>query len=65
MEYTPDEIRALRETECFSIINRGNLWYNVYVYGDPTRAYELRAWYKAWLDAPETGIIPTKPSWLE
>lgn len=63
--YTADEIREMREKECFPIINRGELWYNFYVYVDPVRSTELRDWYLAWLNAPETRIIPTKPSWIE
>lgn len=56
------EYRRRRETECFSIVNRGQLWYEGITI---TRLIELRAWYKAWLDVTETMVIPTKPAWLE
>lgn len=65
MAYTKEEIRQMREEECFSYINRGNLWYEKYVYPDPGRNEELNAWYRAWLKATETGVIPEKPSWLD
>lgn len=55
------EIRIKRETECFTIINRGQLWYNKL--SEPQKQ-ELQTWYQAWLDAPTTLQIPTKPSWL-
>lgn len=55
-------IRLQRETECFSIINRGALWYGKL---EEEQKTELSAWYQAWLDAPQTGIIPTKPSWIK
>ena len=57
-----EDIRRRREEECFSIINRGNLWYDTLT--DEQKA-ELRVWYHAWLDAPQTMAIPTKPTWLE
>lgn len=56
------EYRQRRETECFSVINRGQLWYEGITI---SRLIELRAWYKAWLDVTETMVIPTRPSWLE
>lgn len=54
-------IRARRETECFPIINRGELWYNKLTVEQKT---ELSVWYQNWLDAPQTGITPIKPVWL-
>ena len=54
-------IRSTRERECFPVINRGRLWYNLLT---PEQYGELNKWYKDWLDAPETGIIPAKPKWL-
>lgn len=56
------EYRRRRETECFSVINRGQLWYEGLTI---SRLIELRAWYKAWLAVTETMVIPAKPSWLE
>jgi hypothetical protein len=55
-------LREQRESECFSIINRGQLWYNSLTEEQLT---ELQVWYMAWLDVTETKIIPTKPSWLK
>lgn len=26
---------------------------------------ELSAWYQAWLDAPQTNVVPAKPAWLD
>lgn len=54
-------IRTRREIECFSVINRGQLWYNKLT---DDQKNELPEWYQQWLDAPETGVIPKKPSWL-
>lgn len=54
-------IRDLRQTECFSIINRGTLWYQSLT---EAQLVELSQWYNAWLDAPETLVVPEKPSWL-
>ena len=55
-------LRKQREKECFPIINRGALWYNKLT---ETQKQELSAWYEEWLDAPETGVIPTAPAWLD
>lgn len=55
-------IRARRERECYSVINRGQLWYEGI---SLARLAELRQWYKAWLDAPATLIIPDRPAWLD
>lgn len=55
-------IRARRETECFPIINRGELWYNNLT---SAQKAELSDWYTAWLNAPETFEIPTRPDWLK
>ena len=54
-------IRSKRESVCFPIINRSTLWYNR-LSSDKQR--ELSNWYQAWLDAPETGIIPNTPDWI-
>ena len=56
-----DELRQRRETECFSYINRGRLWYDRLT---DAQAAELAAWYEAWLHVTETLTVPTKPSWL-
>lgn len=55
-------IRGQRAEECFPIINRGELWYNKLT---TEQRNELSAWYEAWLDAPQTDIIPDLPSWVK
>lgn len=57
-----DAIRARRERECYSVINRGQLWYEGV---SIAHLVELRKWYKAWLEAPATLIIPDRPVWLD
>lgn len=54
-------LRSRRKAECFSVINRGALWYEKLT---QTQKQELSAWYEAWLDAPATGTAPTAPIWL-
>lgn len=54
-------LRTRRESECFLIINRGQLWY---AFLTAEQLQELKSWYQAWLDITETGVIPEKPSWL-
>lgn len=61
-DYRKNEIRARREKECFSYVNRGTLWYNKLT---PEQDIELQNWYDAWLEAPETLIIPKKLEWLD
>ena len=55
------EFRLRRETECFSVINRGQLWYEGV---SITQLLELRRWYKAWLNVTETMVVPEKPAGL-
>ena len=54
-------LRQLREKECFSIVNRGKLWYNCLTDEQLT---ELTDWYFAWLDVTKTKVIPIPPAWL-
>ena len=61
-EANKNVIRARRERECYSVINRGQLWYEGI---SLARLAELRQWYKAWRDAPATLIIPDRPAWLD
>ena len=56
------KIRHRRKVECFPIINRGSLWYDTLT--DEQKA-ELSVWYHQWLDAPQTMVIPDKPTWLD
>lgn len=57
-----DNFRYRRDRECFSIINRGILWYETLT---EKQKAELKAWYNAWLDVTETKEVPTKPEWLD
>ena len=63
--YTQEEyinnLRAKRETECFLIINRGQLWYDTL---NEQQIVELKQWYIDWLDVTDTLEVPIKPSWL-
>lgn len=56
-----DDLRIRREKECFSVINRGQLWYEGVTV---LQLLELRQWYKDWLNVTETFVVPEKPSWL-
>lgn len=56
-----NEIRCRRASECFPIVNRGVLWYNKLT---AEQGAELSAWYEAWLNAPQTMTVPTKPEWV-
>lgn len=60
-DYTAKAIRQLRRLECFDVADRA-AWYDALT--DEQKA-EVQAWRKAWLDAPETGIIPKKPDWIK
>lgn len=55
------DLRARRETECFSVINRGQLWYEGI---SIPQLLELRQWYKDWLAVTETKVVPERPAWL-
>ncbi|MEG0898509.1 MAG: hypothetical protein RSF40_02210 [Oscillospiraceae bacterium] len=56
------DLRLRREIECFSIINRGKLWYDTLT---AQQTQELNMWYQAWLDVTETKQIPNKPKWTK
>lgn len=56
------ELRLRRDEECFTMINRGGLWYDLLTKSEKD---ELLEWYHAWLDVTLTGIIPSKPEWLK
>lgn len=57
-----ERLRVERDAECFSVINRGWLWYDTLT---EKQTKELRKWYKDWLDVTETRKKPDKPSWLK
>ena len=56
------DLRMRREKECYSIINRGQLWYEGV---SIPQLLELRKWYQAWLNVTETMVVPDKPAWLQ
>ena len=60
-ERAEEEIRTRREKECFPVINRGQLWYSRLT---EEQKAELDTWYQAWLDAPDTRIIPEPLDWV-
>jgi len=60
-EEQKENLRSRRETECFAVINRGQLWYEGI---SLSRLLELRQWYKAWLNVTTTLVAPEKPKWL-
>lgn len=60
-ERIADELRFKRQKACFSIINRGELWYSRLTAGQKE---ELDAWYQAWLDVTDTKVLPDTPTWL-
>lgn len=57
-----DALRGKRRTECFPIVNRGQLWYAQLT---EEQAAELADWYRAWLDVTESRIIPETPVWVK
>lgn len=63
---TEDKYRELlrreRAEECFPVVNRGVLWYNML---SSEQRIELDSWYKNWLDAPSTLQKPSIPGWLK
>lgn len=61
-ELKADVLRKRRKKECFPIINRGGLWYDKLT---EEQTAELSAWYDAWLNAPQTGMAPEKPTWIK
>lgn len=57
-----EELRNAREIICFTIINRGKLWYDKLT---KSQLNELNIWYHEWLDVTQTKQIPKKPSWIK
>ena len=62
LQFRQDELRMLREKECFSVINRGWIWYSSLTL---SQWRELRNWYLAWLNVTKTMTIPDRPSWVD
>ena len=61
-ESEKEALRQRRQTECFTFVNRGQLWYAAL---SIKQLAELTAWYTAWLKVTETKTIPERPEWLE
>ena len=61
-EAVKEALRIQRESECFPIINRGELWYQSLTSAQIT---ELSEWYNAWLDVTETMTVPEALSWVK
>lgn len=61
LEKEKDILRLRRTIDCFSIINRGKLWYDSL---SQQQLLELQAWYQAWLSVTDSLIVPDKPDWL-
>lgn len=55
------ELRKERDRVCFSIVNRGQVWYDGLTY---EQRIELMEWYRAWLNVTETLKTPPMPEWL-
>ena len=62
LEQKLEALRSKREVECFTIVNRGQLWYNSLT---DEQINELNTWYQAWLDVTETLKEPEKPEWIK
>jgi len=72
-----EDVRFKRHQECFTVINRGKLWYDSLT---KEQICELTLWYNNWLNITEVikellktnkvedinlcAIIPTRPSWI-
>ena len=56
------DLRAKREAECFTVINRGKLWYDLLTF---EQEKELADWYEAWLNVTITKTIPERPVWVD
>lgn len=69
IENKKNELRYKREVDCFSIINRGQLWYDRL---SDIQRVELDIWYSKWLSITDIvtentdieAIMPIKPTWL-
>lgn len=57
-----EQLRVERDKECFTVINRGWLWYDTL---SDKQTKELRKWYQDWLDVTDTRKKPDRPSWLK
>lgn len=60
-ELLKEVLRKKREDVCFSIVNRGQVWYETLTV---EQKIDLQNWYKEWLDVTNTLIEPLRPQWL-
>lgn len=64
--FTEDEkkeiLRKKREKICFTIVDRGELWYKSL---SEEQIKELTQWYNDWLSVTETMTEPSMPAWLK
>jgi hypothetical protein len=61
-DYLINDFRNRRNQECFTIVNRGKLWYDNLT---QEQLEELNKWYTEWLNVTDTLEEPVKPSWLK
>ncbi len=61
-EQKREGLRKRRERICFSVINRGRLWYDSLT---EEQTAELAIWYRDWLDATDTLVEPSAPAWID
>lgn len=59
--YILNYFRYRREKVCYSIVNRGQVWYN---HLSTEQKAELNDWYEDWLDVTETLKEPDYLTWL-
>lgn len=57
-----EELRRQRERICFSVVNRGQVWYDTLT---TVQKAELLLWYNAWLNVTETLKVPDMPCWIK
>lgn len=55
-------LRERRTKECFSVINRGKLWYDRL---SLEQYRELKVWYEKWLNVTNTLVAPERPYWID
>lgn len=55
-------LRIERRNKCFSVVNRGTLWYNKLT---KEQLKELEEWYQKWLDVTVTMQEPKTPNWID
>lgn len=63
LQIRKEELRNKREEVCFSVVNRGDIWYKTYV-NTEEREQEFKEWYQAWLDVTDTLVEPETPAWI-